>query len=305
MHARAMENAGLAGIHSLMPNAPAARNLLSRPPHRKRSERGRASGSEGVWLGQKRALAICAEIKEKATSMTLVEFLGAFGTQSLGVRRATLMVESNPLLADFERWFDGSLADAAFSAAAGVPKVGESIYADLKRKEAEIRETLQFVTLTTSAAPVAAEGKTFCITGSLPSGKKKKEYANILAAAGLLGNCFRARRTGNGQNGDGRRGVRGSDKPGFYPFCAELTRGMKANAPKTGLTTRAARRGRPRLRVWAARRSRRETGGGGRDILLARDVPPRIFGVLRSTRIDKTRSEPLGITFGIHAIGWV
>ena len=26
-----------------------ARNLLSRPPHRKRSERGRASGSEGVW----------------------------------------------------------------------------------------------------------------------------------------------------------------------------------------------------------------------------------------------------------------
>jgi len=25
------------------------RNLLSRPPHRKRSERGRASGSEGVW----------------------------------------------------------------------------------------------------------------------------------------------------------------------------------------------------------------------------------------------------------------
>ena len=26
-----------------------ARNLLSRPPHRKRAELGRASGSEGVW----------------------------------------------------------------------------------------------------------------------------------------------------------------------------------------------------------------------------------------------------------------
>ena len=26
-----------------------ARNLLPRPPHRKRSERGRAPGSEGVW----------------------------------------------------------------------------------------------------------------------------------------------------------------------------------------------------------------------------------------------------------------
>jgi pyruvate/2-oxoglutarate dehydrogenase complex dihydrolipoamide dehydrogenase (E3) component len=32
----------------------AARNLLSRPPHRKRSERGRASGSEGVWLRLRR-----------------------------------------------------------------------------------------------------------------------------------------------------------------------------------------------------------------------------------------------------------
>jgi hypothetical protein len=29
----------------------AARKLLSRPPHRKRSERGRASGSEGVCFG--------------------------------------------------------------------------------------------------------------------------------------------------------------------------------------------------------------------------------------------------------------
>ena len=28
--------------------------------------------------------------------------------------------------------------------------------------------------------------------------------------ASLQGNCFRARRTGNGQNADGRRGVRGS-----------------------------------------------------------------------------------------------
>ena len=32
----------------------------------------------------------------------------------------------------------------------------------------------------------------------------------------LLGNCFRARRTGNGQNGDGRRGVRGSDNEGTH-----------------------------------------------------------------------------------------
>ncbi len=32
------------------------RNLLSRPPHRKRSERGRASESEGVWLCDPRVM---------------------------------------------------------------------------------------------------------------------------------------------------------------------------------------------------------------------------------------------------------
>ena len=32
----------------------------------------------------------------------------------------------------------------------------------------------------------------------------------------LLGNCFRARRTGNGQNRDGRRGVRGSVAVPFF-----------------------------------------------------------------------------------------
>ncbi len=34
-------------------------------------------------------------------------------------------------------------------------------------------------------------------------------YTLQFAGVKLLGNCFRARRTGNGQNGDGRRGVWG------------------------------------------------------------------------------------------------
>ena len=40
----------IAALQSAINSAAAARNLLSRPPDRKRSERGRASGSDGVWL---------------------------------------------------------------------------------------------------------------------------------------------------------------------------------------------------------------------------------------------------------------
>jgi hypothetical protein len=38
-----------------------ARNLLSRPPHRKRSERGRASGSEAVWR-RSSGVSICSAV---------------------------------------------------------------------------------------------------------------------------------------------------------------------------------------------------------------------------------------------------
>jgi len=37
-------------LYALLQTAVTARNLLSRPPHRKRSEPGRASGSEGLAI---------------------------------------------------------------------------------------------------------------------------------------------------------------------------------------------------------------------------------------------------------------
>jgi hypothetical protein len=53
----------------------------------------------------------------------------------------------------------------------------------------------------------------------------------MVAASVSAGNCFRVRRTGNGQNSDGRRGVRGSEKPGSAkdqtdPFLAFVARLM-------------------------------------------------------------------------------
>jgi DNA ligase (NAD+) len=143
---------------------------------------------KGVRLGLKRAESICAEIAQKGTRMPLAEFLGSFGTRALGVRRATLMLQANPALESFERWFDESLLDEAFAAKAGVPKAGAIICDALKEKEPVIRETLAFVTLEKSEPPKekSAAAKTFCITGTLPSGKKKKDYAAQLEAAGHI-----------------------------------------------------------------------------------------------------------------------
>jgi len=141
---------------------------------------------KGVRLGLKRAESICEEIQKKGTRMSLVEFLGAFGSRALGVRRATLMLQANPELESLERWLDGSLLDEAFAAKAGVPKLGTTIFDSLKEREPVIRETLAFVTIEPPAprAEKPPGGKTFCITGSLPSGKKKKDYADQLEKAG-------------------------------------------------------------------------------------------------------------------------
>lgn len=143
---------------------------------------------KGVRLGRKRAEAICREIAEKGKRMNLAEFLGAFGIRGLGVRRAEMMMEANPELQDLERWFDGSLLNEEFAARAGVPNLGTILHDALKEKERTIRDTLVHIELLPWKGSVqvqrAAGGKVFCITGSLPSGKKKKDYAAPLAAMG-------------------------------------------------------------------------------------------------------------------------
>lgn len=144
------------------------------------------NSEKGVRLGLKRAESICSEIRQKGTRMSLADFLGSFGTRSLGVRRATLMLQANPELESLERWFDESLLDEAFASKAGVPNAGAIICDGLKEREAVIRETLAFIMLEKPEAPKekAPGGKTFCITGTLPSGKKKKDYSAQLEAAG-------------------------------------------------------------------------------------------------------------------------
>jgi len=143
-----------------------------------------ALGEAGITFGRKRAESVCAEIRQKSSEMTLAEFLGAFGTRGLGVRRAGLMIAANPELADFERWLDGSLADPAFAERSGVPSLGSVIFEDLKESEDDIRAVHARIVLR-ATEPAAPVGKTLCITGKLPSGRQKSFYAEPLARIGI------------------------------------------------------------------------------------------------------------------------
>jgi len=137
-----------------------------------------------IRLGLRRASSICREIAEKGTQMSLAEFLGSFGTRKLGVRRSELMIAANPELQKIEKWFDGSLANEEFAARAGVPKSGVQILEGLKDRETIIRQALKHVKISQDKPAPEKDLPTICITGSLPSGKKKHEWETPLRQAG-------------------------------------------------------------------------------------------------------------------------
>jgi len=137
-----------------------------------------------IRLGNKRAASICREIAKKGSEMSLTEFLGSFGTHKLGVRRAALMVEANPELREIEKWFDGSLKDTTFSARAGVPNMGTQIFLGLQEREKEIRDALEYITLVEANHTEDKQLRYICITGSLPSGRKKHDWEQPLNRAG-------------------------------------------------------------------------------------------------------------------------
>lgn len=143
------------------------------------------NSEKGIRLGTKRAGAICAEIAAKGKSMTLAEFLGGFGTRALGVRRAQLMMDANPGLRSVERWMDGSLLDADFARMAGVPGSGGIIFSGIKEREGAIREALGEITIIEKDVKSATAGPEICITGSLPSGKRKGDWEKPLKEAGF------------------------------------------------------------------------------------------------------------------------
>jgi DNA ligase (NAD+) len=142
---------------------------------------------KGIRLGDKRADSIIAAI-DGARDLSLTQFLGSLGIDRLGKRRAEIMIknaggELNTLAA----WRDGRLRDPAVAEAAGAPSLGAVIQDEIDAKSDLIEALLaNGVTVTDVSAEDLApsDSKTVCITGKLPSGKRKNDYKDPLAAAG-------------------------------------------------------------------------------------------------------------------------
>lgn len=153
-------------------------------------------------LGDKRAATLLAAIDLKR-QLTLSEFLGSLGLESLGKRRVEIMVKAAAAagneLATLSDWRTGKLRDAVFAAQAGVPGIGLQIQDGIDAMSALIDKLLAVGVVITPPAvlskvgAVGADGsanaeaaplKTICISGSLPSGKKKAAYKDPLLAAG-------------------------------------------------------------------------------------------------------------------------
>ncbi|HEX2735640.1 MAG TPA: NAD-dependent DNA ligase LigA [Polyangiaceae bacterium] len=140
-------------------------------------------------LGQKRAQGILEQI-EARRRLTLIEFLGSLGIDRLASRRVELMMRAaGGELDRLEDWRSGKLNDPAFAERVGVPSVGVMMQASIDLQSDVIEHLLEAGVEITGTGLDALEaqpaGQTLCITGKLPSGKKKADYEEPLARIGI------------------------------------------------------------------------------------------------------------------------
>lgn len=165
----------VADLYRLRDNSEALSNLIINP-------------EKSIKLGQKRATTILEAI-EKRRHLTLVEFLGSLGIDRLGQRRVELMIEqAKGQLDALGDWRQGKLRDPDFAAAVGVPGVG-AVLQDTIDQFAPVIDRLLSAGVTVTGTGVVVKANdgphlTVCISGKLPSGKKKGDYAEPLAARG-------------------------------------------------------------------------------------------------------------------------
>lgn len=149
------------------------------------------NGEKEIRLGEKRAATILEGV-EARRALSVPEFLGSLGIDRLGKRRVELMIRAVPGELDtLEHWRAGKLRDAEFAEKAGVPNTGAALQDGLDAMSALIERMLAAGVVVTAQvlAAAASDGsgsalKTVCISGKLPSGKKKSDYAAPLEAAG-------------------------------------------------------------------------------------------------------------------------
>jgi len=147
---------------------------------------------KGIRLGDKRARAILDAIDATRT-LSLAQFLGSLGIESAGVRRIELMIAAaGGELDTLEQWRAGRLRDPGFAELAGVPNLGGPIQDGIDAMSGVIDKMLaNGLVITPPQRDVHGDdagrepAKTVCISGKLPSGRKKSDYEAPLAAIGM------------------------------------------------------------------------------------------------------------------------
>lgn len=145
---------------------------------------------KGLRLGVKRSTSILDGIDE-TRSLTLSQFLGSLGLAHLGKRQVAIMIKAaDGALDSLDDWRAGKLRDSVFAAAVGVPKIGAPIQDAIDAMGPVIEKLLNAGVMVkpigqNEVAVNSVPLKTICITGTLPSGRKKAYYKEPLRAIGF------------------------------------------------------------------------------------------------------------------------
>lgn len=147
-----------------------------------------------IRLGRKRTESILAEI-DRTRDLTLSQFLGSLGLDHLGARRVHLMTQgAEGALDTLADWRAGRLRDAELAANAGVPNIGAQIQDNIDEIAPVIDRLLAAgITVRPAVRDTPSESAAtpqltmmICISGKLPSGRKKGDYEEPLRAAGYI-----------------------------------------------------------------------------------------------------------------------
>jgi DNA ligase (NAD+) len=142
-----------------------------------------------IRLGEKRAATLLKSI-DASRNLTLVQFLGSLGVDRLGKRRMELIVKaSGNKLNTLQSWRSGALRDPLLAQQVGVPNMGDALQDGVDVMSDLIDALIEKGVKISSIAATKIETssgrmKSVCITGKMPSGKKKSEYKAPLFSVG-------------------------------------------------------------------------------------------------------------------------
>ena len=150
------------------------------------------NGDKGIRLGDKRARSILDAIDATRT-LGLAQFLGSLGIDHAGIRRIELMIAAAAGDLDtLDAWRSGKLRDPDFAERVGVPNLGGPIQDGIDSMAGVIDKMLaNGIVITAPQRDVVGDDagkeppRTVCISGKLPSGRKKSDYEAPLAKAGM------------------------------------------------------------------------------------------------------------------------